>query len=186
MNHKELLLEIESKELLEVLKLRFEENQNRHRNIKWENIQEKLENNIKLWSLNEMEKTGGEPDVISYNEKTKEYLFYDCSIESPRGRRNLCYDREALQARREHKPQNNVIDVATDMGVNILTQEQYQELQKLGNFDTKTSSWIMTPPAIRDLGGALFCDKRYDHVFVYHNGAGSYYASRGFRACLSI
>ena len=174
-------------ELLRVLKARFEKNRNRHKGIEWATIQAKLEVNIeKLWSLNEMERTGGEPDVFSHDKKTGEYIFYDCSAESPKGRRNVCYDREALESRKEHKPKNNAIDMATDMGIELLTEEQYRALQQLGNFDTKTSSWIITPSEIRKLGGALFCDRRYGHVFVYHNGAESYYGARAFRGSLRI
>ena len=174
-------------ELLRVLKARFEKNRNRHKGIEWATIQAKLEVNIeKLWSLNEMERTGGEPDVVSHDKKTGEYIFYDCSTESPKGRRSVCYDREALESRKEHKPKNNAIDMAAAMGIELLTEEQYQALQQLGNFDTKTSSWIITPSEIRRLGGALFCDRRYDHVFVYHNGAESYYGARAFRGSLRI
>jgi hypothetical protein len=169
------------------LKARFGKNMNRHAGIDWSEVQAKLESQAeKLWSLNEMERSGGEPDVVGRDEKTGEYIFYDCSAESPKGRRSLCYDREALDLRKDNKPENNAIEVAAAMGVETLTEEQYRELQKTGNFDTKTSSWIITPPEIRNLGGALFCDRRYDHVFVYHNGAQSYYAARGFRASLRI
>lgn len=175
------------KEILEILKDRFDKNMNRHEGIAWDNVKVKLEaNHEKLWSLNEMEQTGGEPDVVGYDNQTDEYIFYDCSKESPKGRRSICYDREALEARKNHKPHNNAIDMATDMGIEILTQEQYRELQKLGAFDLKTSSWIMTPDPIRKLGGALFCDRRYDTVFVYHNGADSYYGVRGFRGFLRV
>jgi hypothetical protein len=174
-------------ELLRALKARFEKNMNRHRDLEWARVQAKLEANIeKLWSLNEMERTGGEPDVVAYHNKTGEYIFYDCSAESPKGRRSLCYDREALESRKEHKPENNALDMAAGMGIELLTEEQYRELQKLGNFDTKTSSWVKTPSDIRKLGGALFCDRRYDHLFVYHNGAESYYAARGFRGSLMV
>jgi len=174
-------------ELLRTLKARFEKNMTRHKGVEWAGVQARLESNSeKLWSLDEMEKTGGEPDVVGHNKKTGEYVFYDCSAESPKGRRSLCYDREALDSRKEHKPENNAIELAASMGIDLLTEEQYRELQKLGNFDLKTSSWVMTPPAIRKLGGALFCDRRYDTVFVYHNGAESYYAARGFRASLRI
>ena len=174
-------------ELLNVLKARFEKNMNRHKGLEWPKVQAKLEaDGEKLWSLSEMERTGGEPDVVGHDKKTGEYLFYDCSAESPKDRRSLCYDREALNARKEHKPKDSAIDMATAMGVEILTEEQYRELQKLGNFDTKTSSWVKTPSEIRKLGGALFCDRRYDHVFVYHNGADSYYAARAFRASLRV
>jgi hypothetical protein len=175
------------KELLRTLKARFEKNMNRHKGLEWAGVQAKLEANPeKLWSLDEMEKTGGEPDVVSHNKKTGEYVFYDCSAESPKGRRSLCYDREALDSRKEHKPENNAIELAASIGIELLTEEQYRELQKLGNFDLKTSSWVMTPSPIRKLGGALFCDRRYDTVFVYHNGAESYYAARGFRGSLRV
>ncbi len=174
-------------ELLRALKTRFEKNMSRHEALEWAKVQAKLEASPeKLWSLNEMERTGGEPDVIGYNEETGEYIFYDCSAESPASRRNACYDREALESRKEHKPENNAMDMAAAMGIEILSEEQYRELQKLGNFDTKTSSWIKTPTEIRKLGGALFCDRRYNHVFVYHNGAESYYAARGFRGSLKV
>lgn len=174
-------------ELLGVLKERFEKNINRHKGIEWDKVQEKLEANTeKLWSLHEMEITGGEPDVICYDEQANEYIFYDCSAESPKGRRSLCYDREALESRKQNKPQNNVIDMALDMGIEVLTEEQYRELQKLGSFDLKTSSWVKTPVNIRKQGGAIFCDRRYDTVFVYHNGAESYYSARGFRGSLRV
>lgn len=173
--------------LLNTLKARFEKNKNRHKNLNWAEVQAKLEANVKkLWSLNEMEETGGEPDVVGYDKKTGEYIFYDCTAESPKSRRSICYDHEALEARKEHKPENSAIEMATDMGIELLTEEQYRELQQLGNFDTKTSSWIITPPDIRKLGGALFCDRRYNTVFVYHNGAESYYAARGFRGSLRV
>ncbi|HLC79674.1 MAG TPA: DUF4256 domain-containing protein [archaeon] len=173
--------------LLSVLKGRFEKNMNRHKGIEWAKVQAKLQANIeKLWSLNEMERTGGEPDVTSHDKKIGEYIFYDCSEESPNGRRSICYDREALESRKEHKPKNNAIDMADAMGIEILTQEQYEELQKLGNFDTKTSSWVETPIEIRKLGGALFGDRRYDKVFIYHNGAESYYGARAFRGSLRV
>lgn len=176
-----------SEALLNTLKDRFEKNMDRHKGIKWAEVQTKLEKNTaKLWSLNEMENTGGEPDVVGYDKKTKEYIFYDCSAESPKGRRSYCYDRAALEARKEHKPKNNVLDVAADIGIDLLSEEEYRELQKLGEFDLKTSSWIRTPEKIRKLGGALFCDRRYDTVFTYHNGADSYYAARGFRGSLRI
>lgn len=172
-------------ELLKVLKSRFEKNMNRHKDLVWAKVQAKLEVNPgKLWSLSEMERTGGEPDVVGYDKKTKEYIFYDCSAESPKGRRSLCYDRAALEARKEFKPKDSATNMADAMGTEILTEEQYRELQKLGAFDTKTSGWLKTPPEIRKLGGAIFADRRYNHVFVYHNGADSYYASRGFRAAL--
>ena len=174
-------------ELLGALKARFEKNTNRHKGLEWAQVQSKLEANAeKLWSLNEMERTGGEPDVIGHDKKTGEYMFYDCSAESPKGRRSLCYDREALESRKEHKPEGNTVDMAAAMGIELLTEEQYRELQKLGNFDTKTSSWVRTPSNIRKLGGALFCDRRYDTVYVYHNGAESYYAARGFRGSLRV
>lgn len=173
--------------LLNVLQTRFEKNSNRHPGIDWAMVQAKLEANAdKLWSLHEMESTGGEPDVVGYDDKTGEYIFYDCSAESPKGRRSVCYDREALEARKEHKPANNAIDMAAAIGIELLTEEQYRQLQQLGTFDTKTSSWIKTPARIRKLGGALFCDRRYDTVFVYHNGADSYYAARGFRGLLRV
>src|SRR6266850_4762737 len=172
-------------ELLRALKARFEKNMNRHKGLEWAKVQAKLEVNAqKLWSLHEMERTGGEPDVVGHDKKTGEYIFHDCSVESPKGRRSVCYDREALESRKEHKPKNSAIDMAAAMGVEVLTEEQYRELQELGDFDTKTSSWITTPSEIRKLGGALFCDRRYDHIFVYHNGAESYYAARAFRGSL--
>jgi hypothetical protein len=172
-------------ELLRTLKARFEKNMNRHKGHEWSNVEAKLEANTeKLWSLNEMERTGGEPDVVDYDEKTGEYIFYDCSAESPIGRRSVCYDREGVESRKEHKPEDNAIDMAAAMGIELLTEEQYRELQKLGNLDSKTSSSVKTPPDIRKLGGALFCDRRYGNVFVYHNGAQSYYAARGFRGSL--
>jgi Protein of unknown function (DUF4256) len=175
----------QSEEILTVLKARFEKNMNRHKRLEWAKVQAKLEANAeKLWSLHEMERSGGEPDVVRHDRKTGEYIFYDCSAESPKGRRSFCYDREALESRKENKPENNAIDVAAAMGIELLTEEQYRELQKLGNFDTKTSSWVKTPSDIRKLGGALFCDRRYDTVFVYHNGAESYYAARAFRGSL--
>jgi len=174
-------------ELTSVLKARFEKNINRHQGLEWAKVQAKLEANTeKLWPLNEMEKTGGEPDVVEYNEKKGEYIFYDCSAESPKGRRSVCYDREGLESRKKHKPENNAIDMAAAMGIELLTEEQYRTLQKLGNFDMKTSSWVQTPSDIRKLGGALFCDCRFGHVFVYHNGAESYYAARGFRGLLRV
>lgn len=174
-------------ELLKTLKTRFEKNLNRHKGLEWPKVQAKLEANAeKLWSLSEMEGTGGEPDVVGHDKKTGEYIFNDCSAESPKDRRSICYDRAALDARKEHKPKDSAMDMATAMGVEILTEDEYRELQKLGKFDTKTSSWIKTPPEIRKLGGALYCDRRYDHVFVYHNGADSYYAARGFRGALRV
>lgn len=175
------------KELLATLKARFEKNMSRHKGIEWLKVQTKLEASTSaLWSLNEMEKTEGEPDVIGHDKKTGEYIFCDCSPESPKGRRSICYDHEALEARKEHKPENSAIEMAADMGIEILTKEEYSELQKLGKFDTKTSSWVKTPADIRKLGGAIFCDCRYGNVFVYHNGAESYYAARGFRGSLRV
>lgn len=174
-------------ELLRALKTRFEKNMHRHEGIEWPKVQAKLEANAgKLWSLNEMEITGGEPDVVGFDKKTGEYIFYDCSVESPKGRRSLCYDREALESRKKNKPENNVIDLAATMGIRLLTEEEYRNLQKLGKHDTKTSSWIVTPSEIRKLGGALFADYRYGNVFVYHNGAESYYVARGFRGSLRV
>jgi len=174
-------------ELLKVLRTRFEKNMKRHKGLEWAKVQAKLEANTeKLWSLNEMEYTAGEPDVVGHDKKTGEYIFYDCSAESPKGRRSICYDHEALESRKEHKPENSAIEMAADMGIELLTEEQYRELQQLGAFDTKTSSWIITPADIRKLGGALFCDRRYNTVFVYHNGADSYYAARGFRGALRV
>ena len=177
----------EREELLRALKARFEKNMNRHKGVDWARVQAKLEAHAKkLRSLHEMETTGGEPDVVGLDKKTGEFILYDCSAESPKGRRSVCYDREALDSRKEHKPENSAMDMAAAMGVEILSEEQYRELQKLGNFDTKTSSWVKTPAEIRKLGGALFCDRRYDTVFVYHNGAESYYAARGFRGALRV
>ena len=174
-------------ELLNTLKTRFEKNMNRHKGLAWAKVQAKLEAHTeKLWSLNEMESTGGEPDVVGYDKKTGEYIFYDCSAESPKGRRSVCYDREALESRKEHKPKNSALDMAAAMGLELLTEAEYRALQELGDFDTKTSSWVKTPSNIRKLGGALFCDRRYDTVFVYHNGAESYYATRGFRGSLRV
>jgi len=173
--------------LMKTLKTRFEKNLNRHKGIDWAKVQAKLKANTeKLYSLNEMEITGGEPDVIGLDKKTGEYIFYDCSAESPKERRSICYDHEALEKRKEHKPEDSAINMAADMGIELLTEEQYRELQQLGNFDTKTSSWIKTPAHIRKLGGALFCDRRYDTVFLYHNGADSYYAARGFRGSVKV
>ena len=173
--------------LLGALKERFEKHMSRHKVLEWAQVEAKLDAHTeKLWSLDEMEETGGEPDVVGHDKKTGEYIFFDCSVESPKGRRSLCYDREALESRKENKPENNAMDVATAIDIELLTEEQYRELQKLGNFDTKTSSWVGTPAAIRKLGGALFCDRRYDTVFVYHNGAESYYAARGFRGSLRV
>jgi hypothetical protein len=176
-----------SEELLKTLKARFEKNMNRHKGLEWAKVQAKLEANTeKLYSVNEMEITGGEPDVVGHDKKTGEYIFYDCSAESPKDRRSLCYDHEALEKRKEHKPVDSAINMATDMGIELLTEAQYMELQQLGKFDTKTSSWVKTPSDIRKLGGAIFCDRRYDHVFTYHNGADSYYAARGFRGWVSV
>jgi hypothetical protein len=177
----------EREELLGTLRARFEKNMNRHKGLEWAKVQAKLDANPqKLWSLNEMERTGGEPDVVGYDKRSGEYIFYDCSAETPKGRRSLCYDREALESRKENKPKSNAVDAAASMGIELLTEEQYRELQKLGDFDTKTSSWVKTPSNIRRLGGALFCDRRYDTTFLYHNGAESYYASRGFRGSLRV
>lgn len=185
-NTKELSVE-QREELIGLLKARFGKNMDRHKGIEWVKLQAKLEANTeKMWSLNEMERTGGEPDVVGYDKTTDEYIFYDCSAESPKGRRSVCYDREALESRKEHKPENSAIDMAISMGIELLTEEQYRELQKLGNFDTKTSSWVKTPSGIRKRGGAIFADFRYNNVFVYHNGAESYYGARGFRGSLRI
>ncbi len=185
-SEKELSLE-QREGLLGALKARFEKNMNRHEGLEWAKVQEKLDANTeKMWSLNEMERTGGEPDVVDHDKEKGEYIFYDCSAESPKGRRSVCYDREGLESRKKHKPENNAIDMATAMGIELLTEEQYRALQKLGNFDMKTSSWVQTPSDIRELGGALFCDCRFGHVFVYHNGAESYYAARGFRGSLRV
>lgn len=186
-NNKKELSSAQQQELLKTLKARFEKNMNRHKGLEWTKVQPKLEANPeKLWSLNEMESTEGEPDVVGYDKKTGEFIFYDCAAESPKGRRSICYDRAALDARKEHKPANSAMDMATAMGIELLTEEQYRELQELGKFDTKTSSWIITPANIRKLGGALYCDRRYDQVFTYHNGADSYYAARGFRGSLRV
>jgi hypothetical protein len=186
-SNKKALSSGQREELFRALKARFEKNMHRHQGLEWAQVQAKLEADAeKLWSLSEMERTGGEPDVVGHDKKTGEYIFYDCSAESPKDRRSLCYDREALESRKENKPANNAMDVACAMGTELLTEEQYRALQKLGNFDTKTSSWVQTPSAIRKLGGALFCDRRYDTVFVYHNGAESYYAARGFRGLLRV
>lgn len=174
-------------ELLKTLKVRFEKNMNRHEKLDWADVEARLNaRSAKLWSLSEMESTGGEPDVIGQDKTTGEYVFYDCSAESPKGRRSVCYDREALDARKEHKPATSAVEMAAAMGVELLTEDEYRELQKMGNFDTRTSSWILTPSAIRKHGGAVFCDRRYDHVFMYHNGAESYYAARGFRGSLRV
>lgn len=183
------LTSAQREELIITLKARFEKNMNRHKGMVWTKIQAKLDEKAgdeKLWSLYEMETTGGEPDVVGEDKKTGEIIFYDCSPESPKGRRSICYDRKALDSRKEHKPKNNAMDMAADMGIDLLTEEQYRELQKLGTFDLKTSNWVKTPGEIRNLGGAIFCDRRYDHVFVYHNGADSYYAARGFRGLLKV
>lgn len=178
---------IGGEELLGLLRARFDKNMDRHKGVDWAKVEAKLEKNpAKLRSLGEMERTGGEPDAVGFDSKTGEYTFYDCSAESPKGRRNICYDREALESRKEYKPKNSAMDMAADMGIEILTEEQYRELQELGNFDIKTSSWVVTPANIRKLGGALFCDRRYDTVFTYHNGAESYYAARGFRGSLRV
>jgi hypothetical protein len=177
----------QTEELLSILKARFEKNRARHKGLEWVNVQAKLESNAaKLWALNEMETTEGEPDVVGYDEKAGEYIFYDCAAESPKGRRSYCYDDEALESRKENKPKDSAMGVVEAMGIELLTEEQYRELQLLGNFDLKTSSWVKTPANIRKLGGALFCDRRYDTVFLYHNGAESYYAARGFRGLLRI
>ena len=174
-------------ELLGILKARFEKNMNRHKGFEWAKVQARLETNSeKLWPLNEMERTGGEPDVAGQDKKTGEYFFFDCSAESPKGRRSLCYDHEALEARKEFKPANSAAGMAADMGIELLTEEQYREMQKLWDYDTKTSSWVKTPPNVRKLGGALFCDRRFGQVFLYHNGAESYYAGRGFRGSLRV
>ncbi len=185
-NKKELSPEQREK-LLRALKARFEKNMNRHKGLEWANVQAKLEENTeKLWSLNEMETTGGEPDVVGHDKNTGEYMFYDCSAESPKGRRSVCYDREGLESRKANRPENNAMDMAAAMGIELLTEAQYRELQQLGNFDAKTSSWVQTPADIRKRGGALFCDCRYGHVFVYHNGAESYYSARAFRGSLRV
>jgi len=187
MTSKKQLSERETTELLDILQQRFEKNAKRHPKINWQNIEDKLKANpLKIWSVNEMEISGGEPDVVDYDKKSNEYIFFDCSTESPKGRRSFCYDREALDSRKENKPQNDVLTVASEMGLEILDESQYRFLQSLGEFDLKTSSWIKTPKEIRALGGALFCDRRYDTVFVYHNGANSYYAARAFRGMLRV
>ena len=185
-NNKKLSSE-QREEFLSILKARFAKNMNRHKGLEWNKVQAKLDANVKkLWSLHEMEMTGGEPDVVGHDKKTDEYIFYDCSAESPKGRRSICYDHEALESRKENKPGNSAVEMASDMGIELLTEEQYRDLQKLGNFDLKTSSWVATPVKVRKLGGALFCDRRFDVVFLYHNGAESYYAARGFRGSLRV
>jgi hypothetical protein len=186
-NNKKKLSAEQSKDLLKLLKARFEKNAKRHKGLEWNKVEAKLEANAdKLWSLNEMETTGGEPDVVGFDKKTGEFIFVDCSAESPKGRRSLCYDPEALASRKEHKPEDSAIEMAEAIGIELLTEEQYRELQQLGEFDLKTSSWVLTPVEIRKRGGALFCDRRYDQVFLYHNGAESYYAARGFRGSLRV
>ena len=186
-SNKKQLSPAQREELFKALKARFEKNMNRHKGLEWAKVQAKLEANTdKLWSLNEMESTGGEPDVVGHDKKTGEYLFFDCSAESPKGRTSVCYDREGLESRKEHKPENSAMDMAAAMGIELLTEEEYRALQQLGNFDTKTSSWVKTPPGIRTLGGALFADFRYNNIFIYHNGAESYYAARGFRGSLRL
>jgi hypothetical protein len=186
-SNKKELSPAQREELFGAWKARFEKNRDRHKGLEWANVQAKLETNpSKLWSLREMERTGGEPDVVGHDQETGEYIFYDCSAESPQGRRSVCYDGEALESRKEHKPQNSAVDMAIAMGIELLTEEQYRELQVFGDFDTKTSSWVKTPSDIRKLGGALFCDRRYNRVFVYHNGASSYYAARAFRGWLRV
>ena len=187
MENRKSLSSEEREELIGILKSRFEKNMPRHEDLNWSKIEEKLKgNNEKLNSLYQMEQSGGEPDVVGQDKESGEYIFYDCSAESPKGRRSVCYDRAALESRKKHKPKNNALDVAAAMGIEILTEEEYREMQKFGNFDTKTSSWVKTPAKIRELGGALFCDRRYNHVFLYHNGAESYYAARGFRGSLRV
>jgi hypothetical protein len=186
-SNKKALSKEQREQLLRALKTRFEKNMNRHKSLEWAEVQAKLEASTeKLWSLHEMERTGGEPDVVGHDKKTGEYIFYDCSAESPKGRRSICYDREALEGRKEHKPKDSAVNMAAAMGIELLSEDQYRELQKLGEFDTKTSSWVKTPPEIRRLDGAFFCDRRFDHVFVYHNGAESYYAGRAFRGWLRV
>lgn len=181
------LTEEQREHLLQIIKERFDNNMHRHENLNWDSVQSKLiQHEDKLWTLNEMERTGGEPDVVDFDKETNEYIFMDCSAETPKGRRSICYDREALESRKKHKPENSAIDMANEMGVELLTEAEYRTLQTLGEFDLKTSSWIQTPAEIRELGGALFCDRRYNHVFVYHNGAESYYGVRGFRGSLKI
>lgn len=187
MSNKKSLTQKQRDILLKTLKERFEENMDRHKGLKWSDVQAKLEKSAtQMWSLNEMENSGGEPDVIGLEKKTGAFIFCDCSAESPKERRSVCYDRKALNSRKEHKPKNSALDLAAEMGIEILTEEQYRELQTLGEFDLKTSSWVLTPPEIRKLGGAIFCDRRYDHIFTYHNGAESYYAARGFRGLLKV
>ncbi len=184
---KKLLSPKQGEELLKTLKTRFEKNMNRHKSIEWTKIEARLKKNAdKLWSLNEMERTGGEPDVVGFDKKSGEYIFYDCSAESPKDRRSVCYDHKALESRKEHKPKDSAVNMASAMGIDLLTEDQYRELQKLGKFDLKTSSWVKTPAEIRKLGGAIFCDCRYDKVFTYHNGAESYYGARGFRGVLNV
>jgi hypothetical protein len=184
---KRTLTKQDQSDLILTLRARFEKNMNRHKGLGWAEVQARLEaNTAKLWPLHRMESTGGEPDVVGYDKKTGEYIFYDCAAESPKGRRSICYDHEALESRKEHKPENSAMGMAADMGIDILTEDEYRDLQKLGQFDTKTSSWIKTPADIRKLGGAIFCDRRYNTVFVYHNGAESYYAARGFRGVLRV
>ena len=186
-SNKKKLSQQQAVELFSILKTRFEKNMKRHKGLEWNKVQAKLEANTeKLWSLDAMESTGGEPDVVGQDKKTSEYIFYDCSTESPKGRRSLCYDDDALESRKEHKPEDSAINMAADMGIELLTEEQYRQLLQLGEFDLKTSSWVQTPGDIRELGGALFCDRRYAKVFVYHNGAESYYAARGFRGSLRV
>lgn len=186
-NEKKALSQEIREDQLNILKSRFEKNMKRHKGMEWSKVEARLESNPeKLWSLHEMEKTGGEPDVVGYDQKTEEYIFYDCSPESPKGRRNVCYDRQALESRKEHKPENSALDMAAEMGIELLSEEEYRELQKLGEFDLKTSSWVKTPADIRKLGGAIFVDRRYDTVFVYHNGASSYYGVRSFRGSLRV
>jgi hypothetical protein len=187
MGNKKVLSPKQCEELLNILKARFEKNMKRHKGLEWAKVEARLKADTgKLWSLNEMEKSGGEPDIVGYDNKSGKYIFFDCSAESPNGRRSICYDREGLESRKEHKPENNAIDMAAAMGIELLTEEQYRELQQLGNFDMKTSSWLKTPSDIRKLGGAIFADFRYGNVFVYHNGAQSYYGSRAFRGSLSV
>ncbi|SOB99232.1 uncharacterized protein DUF4256 [Ureibacillus xyleni] len=187
MTSKKQLLPEQAEELIKILKKRFEKNMERHVGIEWEKVQEKLEASPeKLWSLYEMEATGGEPDVVEYIQEINEYIFCDCSVESPTGRRSVCYDHEALEKRKKNKPENSAMNMAKEMGIELLTEDQYRDLQKLGEFDLKTSSWVKTPESIRKLGGAIFCDRRYDTVFMYHNGADSYYAARGFRGLLRV